>query len=280
MSTSVQIADPMVGKTIDSRYVVRRMIGRGGMGVLYEADHVGLDQRVAIKFVLLASDRDTRARFRREARAASRVDHPNVVRLFDAGASSDGVDYLVMEFVEGRDLRDLMRETGPLEPERAVAIACQVLAGLFAIHQAGIIHRDIKPANIVLAGETAKIMDFGIARSNDSGDGLTDTGEMIGTPAFMAPEQIAGARLDHRTDLYSLGVTLFVMLAGHNPFAGITNVTSASMKQLLGAPPRLDAVRPELSAELVDVVARAMSRSPGERFADAAELAEALGRCR
>jgi serine/threonine protein kinase len=196
-------ADDLIGKTIDGRYLVRRFIGKGGMGMVYEAEHVGLDKRVAIKFVSdRDADRDARARFRQEARAASKITDENVVQIFDVGTSEDGRDFLVMEYVQGNDLQHLI-DTGPLDVARAVTITREILAGLGAIHAAGIVHRDIKPANILLAGspERVKIMDFGIAKLLHTPAALTTgTGRVIGTPQFIAPELLLGAEPDARAD--------------------------------------------------------------------------------
>jgi len=269
--------DPLIGSTLDERYLIRRFIGRGGMGSVYEADHVGLDKRIAIKLIADAdADRDARARFRQEARAASKIHHPNVVQISDVGVDGQGRDYLAMEYVEGDDLRKLV-DAGPVEPARAVAITAQVLAGLGAIHAAGLVHRDIKPANILLAGDQVKIMDFGIAKSVRTELAQTDTGtgRVVGTPQFMAPEQLADLDVDHRADLYAVGVTLFVLLSGKLPFDG-TSFTNAAAAIEQPAP-ALTTLRADLPPELVAVVARALAKRPSERFADAAQFAAALG---
>ncbi|MBA3453265.1 MAG: protein kinase [Deltaproteobacteria bacterium] len=271
--------DALLGKTIDGRYLVRRLLGRGGMGAVYEADHIGLDKRVAIKFVSNANaNRDQLARFRQEARAASRIVHEHVVQIYDVGVDSEGLDFIVMEYVDGRDLQSVLK-AGALEPVRAISITRQILHGLHASHAAGIIHRDIKPANILLtsAEGSVKIMDFGIAKSIDADVAQTDTGtgRVIGTPQYMAPEQLADAEVDHRADLYSVGATLFAMLTGHNPFPG-TSFTERS-ESLLRPAPSLETLRPGLPPALVAAVARALERSPSDRFDDALDFAEALG---
>ncbi|MBL0217135.1 MAG: protein kinase [Myxococcales bacterium] len=277
---SSSLDDPHLGKTIDGRYLVRRFIGRGGMGSVYEADHIGLDKRVAIKFLLgAATDRDALARFRREARAASKVVHEHVVQIFDVGAV-DGVAFIVMEYVEGRDLRQALND-GPLDPAIAVSIARQILDGLGAIHQAGILHRDIKPANVLLTthdGDAAfvKIMDFGISKElHGASATLTDTGKVIGTPQYMSPEQLSGAAVDQRSDLYAVGLTLYEMLAGTPTFDGTSSSVLAAM-HLSQAPPSLDEVRPGLPAPVVAAVERALAKAPGDRFADARAFADAL----
>ena len=271
--------DPLIGRTIDDRYLVRRLLGRGGMGAVYAADHLGLDKPVAIKFVVHhGTDRTVRARFRQEARAASKVVHEHVVQIFDVG-DDDELDYIVMEYVEGKDLKAVLAE-GLFDPARAVAVIRQVLLGLSAIHEAGIVHRDIKPANILVTTrrpDFIKIMDFGIAKrlgGTELAQTDTGTGRVIGTPQYMAPEQLAGDELDHRADLYAAGVTLFAMVTGTVPFAG----TSASkLGDVLNTPaPSLESVRPDLPPELVAAVARALETYPDDRFANAQAFAEAL----
>ena len=270
--------DPLIGHKIDGRYLVRRLVGRGGMGAVYEADHLGLDRRVAIKFVSDAdADKELRARFRQEARAASRVVHEHVVQIYDVGLDEHDRDFIVMEYVEGRDLRHVL-DDGPLEPVRAIAIVRQLLAGLHAIHEAGIVHRDIKPANILLAHgdrDFVKIMDFGIAKSLRAEVAQTDTGtgRVIGTPEYMSPEQLAGHEIDRRSDLYAVGVTLFSLVAGKMPFGN----TSARLEALGGPVPSLDAARPGLPPLLIAAVERAMANAPADRFADALAFADALG---
>ena len=271
--------DEHVGKTIGGRYLVRRFLGRGGMGSVYEADHLGLDKRVAIKF-LLEPDADARARFRREARAASKVVHQHVIHLYDVGTDGN-LDYIVMEFLEGRDLRKVLA-AGALGPERAVAIARKMLLGLHAIHQAGIIHRDIKPANVLLTtvesdSDFVKIMDFGISKSlaATATAALTDTGRVIGTPQYMAPEQLLGQELDGRADLYAVGLTLFEMIAGASPFEAASSAQFAA-KHISSEAPSLDAVCPDLPAAVGVAVARALAKSPANRFDDALAFAAAL----
>jgi serine/threonine protein kinase len=259
------ITDELVGTTIDGRYLVSRLIGRGGMGKVYEADHVGLGKRVAIKFVSDAdADRDQRARFRQEARAASRITHENVIQIFDVGADGRR-DYLVMEYVEGRDLDAVLRD-GVLPPARAIAIAQQMLRGLHACHAAGIVHRDIKPSNIRLTNDQdfVKIMDFGISKSLRANVAQTDTGagRVIGTPEFMAPEQIVDGEVDHRADLFAVGATLYAMLAGTPPFSG-TSFTQR-VETRAAPPPSIAELRAGLPSSLVDAITRALDPESGE----------------
>nr|MDQ3298558.1 serine/threonine protein kinase [Myxococcota bacterium] len=263
MPTTVPGDDPYLGRTIDGRYAIHRLLGRGGMGAVYEARHIALDRRVAVKFLLSDAARpDDIERFRREARAASRIDHENVVRIFDTGTDQD-VCYIAMELVDGLDLRKLIAEAGRLEPARATELTRQLLAGLEAIHDAGIVHRDIKPGNLVvtrIAGrEVLKIMDFGISKTREPG--LTAIGSAIGTPEFMAPEQRTGQDVDHRADLYAAGLTLHVMLTGSLP----------------GEAPTVAHQTPDqVPPELAPVTARALARLPAARFSSAREFAAAL----
>ena len=278
MAEAGPITDELVGTTIDGRYLVSRLIGRGGMGKVYEADHVGLGKRVAIKFVSDAdADRDQRARFRQEARAASRITHENVIQIFDVGADGRR-DYLVMEYVEGHDLDAVLRD-GVLPPARAIAIAQQMLRGLHACHAAGIVHRDIKPSNIRLTNDQdfVKIMDFGISKSLRANVAQTDTGagRVIGTPEFMAPEQIVDGEVDHRADLFAVGATLYAMLAGTPPFSG-TSFTQR-VETRAAPPPSIAELRAGLPASLVDAITRALDPDPANRFADAIAFANALG---
>ncbi len=271
--------DPLIGQTLDGRYFVRRLLGRGGMGAVYEADHVGLDKRVAIKFLAYGNgDRDASARFRLEARAASRVIHDHVVQIFDIGSDA-GRDFIVMEYLDGRDLRQELAGAGPIDAKRAAAIGRQMLLGLHAIHEAGIIHRDIKPSNVLLTTrggdrDYVKIMDFGISKSLHVAETLTGTGNIVGTPQYMAPEQLAGGDADRRSDVYAAGLTLFAMLVGDAPFAGSTRAVAAL--HLNQPPPSLDDVRPGLPPRLVAAVERALAKAPDARFYDALEFAEAL----
>jgi hypothetical protein len=268
-----------VGQTIDGRYLVRRLIGRGGMGEVYQADHVGLDKQVAIKFVTSDNTNpNALARFRREARVASKIVHEHVVQIFDVG-SDRGVDYIAMEYLEGRDLKQALAEEGALSVARGVSIARQMLAGLAAIHDADILHRDIKPANVLLTkrGEDTdfvKIMDFGISRAakgTEDGLTLTGTGNVIGTPDYIAPEVLRAGPIDHRADLYAVGITLHAMLAGKPPFVATAFERIVAM-HLSEPPPRLQGV----PAHVADAVIKSLAKEPGDRFADARAFAKAL----
>ncbi|CAN5847320.1 hypothetical protein BH11MYX3_BH11MYX3_21370 [soil metagenome] len=271
--------DPWVGKTFGGRYTIKRRIGRGGMGVVYEAEDTTLDRRVAIKLIVAAEAKEVYlARFRREAKLASRITHEHLVHVYDVGTDAESsVDYMVMELVEGRDLGKELK-AGPMSIERTIRIARQLLEGLHAIHEGGIVHRDIKPANVMLTTRSGdrdfvKLMDFGIARA--LGDvPLTATGHVVGTPSFMSPEQLRGQEVDLRTDLYAVGVTLFAMVAGELPFDGNTAMLAGA--HVFQPPPSLARLRPETPPALIAAIERALAKAPADRFADAMELARAL----
>jgi len=253
-------------------YQLLRQIGGGGMGTIYEAGDTRLGRRVAVKVLPPEYNRDRRAkeRFLREARAASAVDHPNLCTVHDVGESG-GRLYIVLTLYEGETLRERIRR-GPLPPGEAREVAIQVARGLARAHEAGITHRDIKPANVMLTcrGEV-KILDFGIARLEGDEVSLTRTGVSWGTPSYMSPEQARGEPVDSRTDVWSLGVLLYEMLAGRRPFHG-DSVEAVLASILTQKPEPLARVQPEVPPELVRVVDRALAKSPSERYANATEL--------
>jgi eukaryotic-like serine/threonine-protein kinase len=278
--------DPLVGKTIGGRYFIRRQLARGGMGAVYEAEHVGLDKRVAVKFILdrFGEDREALHRFHREARTASRIGHANIIDITDIGETEDGKPFLAMEYLEGSDLDQVLRATGRMEPSRAVHIVAQVLRGLAAAHGQGIIHRDMKPANVFLTergGVTdfVKIMDFGISKvvaARDARVRLTETGVAMGTPIYMAPEQAEARQdLDHRIDVYAVGVMLYEMLSGEPPFNASSYLILVQQHVSSPVPP-LGERCPDLPAQLVRAVHKALEKKPERRFADALEFAAAL----
>lgn len=254
------------------RYRLLQEIGGGGMGTVYEAEDAQLGRLVAVKLLPPEYSRDRRAkeRFLREARAAAAVDHPNLCTVHDVG-ESEGRLYIVLSFYEGETLRDRLRR-GPLPLAEAREVAIQVARGLARAHEAGIVHRDIKPANVMLPRRGgAKILDFGIARLEGDGASLTRTGASWGTPAYMSPEQARGEPVDARTDVWSLGVMLYEMLAGRRPFGGesLEAVVSSILTQ---KPEPLERIRPEVPSALARVVDRALAKDPAERYASAAEI--------
>ena len=275
---------PPQERVLAGKYRLERLLGEGGMGTVYEATHVGLGTRLAVK--LLAEQyahHDTiRKRFRREARAAAAIRHPNVITVTDTGEDEEGVPFLVMELLEGESLASVARRARKLSPEMAGAVVYQLLSGLSAAHAEGVIHRDLKPANVFLeldeSGETRlKILDFGISKfAGDIESGVTGDGAMIGTPSYMPPEQCGGAKnVDGRADLYAVGVILYRIVCGVLPFRGKDRAEIYG-RVLDGhfTPPR--DVNPELPEALAAVIERALQKDPDARWQTAKAFAEAL----
>ena len=260
-----------VGRVIDSRYRIRRRIGEGGMGTVYVAEHVDIGKTVAVKILRrqFSGDRQLVERFRREARAASRVGHPHIIDVTDFGSTEDGCAYFVMEHLEGLDLADVLAREGSLEPARAVRIAIQICQALRAAHHAGIIHRDLKPENVFLVSrdgqaDFAKVLDFGIARNvSPEASRLTNPGMTMGTPEYMAPEQVMGRPADSRTDIYALGALIFEMVMGTAPFHGATDETMLDQK--MRPLPSLRVDRPDIPQALDAIVAAAMAPDASHR---------------
>ncbi|MEO6418452.1 MAG: serine/threonine-protein kinase, partial [Polyangiaceae bacterium] len=260
-------------------------LGQGGMGSVWVADHLSLRTRVVVKFmsgVLAASD-DAKSRFAREASAAAQVKSPHVVHMLDHGVAPSGAPYIVMEYLEGKDLSHRLAERRILPPEEVATIVTQVGKALSRAHTAGILHRDIKPENIFLCDQPdgdifAKLLDFGIAKqgvSKDAQDSTTRTGSVVGTPSYMSPEQIVGAKtIDLKTDLWSLGIVAFDALTGQKPFRGET--IGALAVEIHGPLPVPSKVNPALSPAVDAWFAKACARDPSARFASAKELAAGL----
>ena len=270
-------------RVVDGKYRVDRALGRGGMGAVYRARDMRLDRDVAIKVVRgeLLADADARARFRREAQVVARLQHPGVVAVFDYGTLGSGAAFLVMEFVRGRDLRSLVTE-GRQRPEVAIRLLKAIAAPVEAAHKQGILHRDLKPENILLPedGVDAKVLDFGIAKvlsaptESDSQTvaTLTAFGQPLGTPAYMAPEQLAGEEMTVRTDVYALGVIGYELVTGELPF-GRGSFVEIAMRQQKGAP----ALEEGLPDGLAAAIAAALSKDPAARPASAAAFAARVG---
>ena len=287
-SPSVETADSLVGSVLEQRYEIIRKIGQGGMGAVYEATHKLLGKRVAVKVLLdkYAQKDQIVARLEQEARLASSIGHANIIDITDFGQISDGRTFVVMEFLEGESLGQLIARSGRLDTRRAVNIARQVASALGAAHQKGIVHRDIKPENIFLIRrgdeEYVKVVDFGISKSlrpedsDDSSPRLTQTGMVLGTPLYMSPEQARGDEtLDHRIDVYALGVILYEMVTAEVPFRGTNylNILSQVLSDEATPPAQLN---PEVSPDLEAVILKAMEKDRDERYQSMEEMAADL----
>ncbi len=270
--------DPMVGRKLGGRYLLLRRIGRGGMGEVYEADHVGLDKRVAVKFLLdkFDTDREVVTRFHREARTASKIGHANIIDITDIGETDDGRPYIVMELLQGEDLGDLLRRSGPLSLVRTVNIVKQICRGLQAAHDLGIVHRDMKPENVFLTQrddqvDVVKIMDFGISKVIDAHDSkvrLTQTGAVVGTPIYMAPEQATASHdVDHRADVYATGIMFFELLCGQPPFTG-TSYLQLVTQHMHEPPPRPSTLRRDVPPGVEQLILHALEKAPDKRLPD------------
>ena len=260
-----------------AHYRIVAELGRGGMGVVYKAHEESLNRFVAIKVLgeHLTEDPTQIERFIREAQSAASLNHPNIVQIF-AVSEEDGRHYFVMEYVSGRSLQQILRSRGPLEPEQVARIALQTASGLEAAHEKGIIHRDIKPANLLIDDRgLVKIADFGLALMGDAASRLTATGMFMGTPGYLSPEQCLDQEVDNRTDIYSLGVTLFEALSGKTPF--VADSPLALLRQIVDVePPDLGELNPEVDPELRAIVARMMAKDRDLRAASCNELTGTL----
>jgi eukaryotic-like serine/threonine-protein kinase len=262
------------------RYEVGRLLGAGGMAEVFEGRDRLLARRVAIKVLQaqLVRDPSFLIRFKREAQAAASLSHPNIVGVYDTG-SEDGTHFIVMEYVDGRTLKDVIRAEGPLYPERAAEICADVCSALVAAHARGLIHRDIKPGNVMLTPDgKVKVMDFGIARATTS-ETITQTAAVVGTAQYISPEQAQGQAVDYRSDLYSLGCCLYEMLTGTVPFTGATPVAIAYRHVREDpTPPRM--LNADVPAPLEAICLKAMAKLPDNRYQTAAEFQSDLERFR
>jgi serine/threonine protein kinase len=291
----------LIGRTIAGKFLVEERVGSGAMGDVYRARHATLDTVIAIKIMRpdLAKDEMFRERFYREAKAASRLEHANSVRVIDYGHDTDGLIYLAMEFLAGRDLLTVLREDWPLSDERVVSIASQTLAAVSVAHELGIVHRDLKPENIMILPnaddlaqhrDIVKVCDFGIAKLNDprafqtegggAGKALTTSGTLIGTPEYMSPEQARGDPLDARSDIYSVGVILYQMLTGRVPFTA-ENMLGVVLKHVTDEPAPPSSMRAGVHGRLEAICLRALRKKREDRYQTAremrADLKKALG---
>jgi eukaryotic-like serine/threonine-protein kinase len=270
------LADTLVGRVLDGRYRIQERIARGGMATVYRAIDTRLDRTVAVKVMhpTLAADPEFVSRFTREAKSAARLSHPNVVAVFDQG--SDGVVFLVMEYVDGATLRDLIRDRGRLSPRQALDVIAPVLGALDAAHRAGIVHRDIKPENVLISTDgRIKVADFGLARAIQASHLTATSGLLIGTAAYLAPEQIEHGVADPRTDLYAAGIMLYELLTGLPPYVGATPM-AVVFKHVHERVPAPSAVRPDVPRQIDALVLDATQRDPDDRPPTASELLEQL----
>ncbi|MBL8440056.1 MAG: serine/threonine protein kinase, partial [Betaproteobacteria bacterium] len=277
---TVILADGQVEKPMLGRYQVEKELGKGAMGVVYLGRDPKINRVVAIKTMALAQEfaedelAEVKERFFREAETAGRLNHPNIVTIFDAGEEHD-LAYIAMEFLKGKDLVGFTKSGALMTLPQAVSVVARVAEALDYAHQNNVVHRDIKPANIMYEPESdqVKVTDFGIARITDSSK--TKTGMVLGTPSYMSPEQLAGKKVDGRSDLYSLGVTLFQMCCGQLPFVGES--MAQLMYKIANEPaPEAQSINPSISAELNAVIARSMAKDPDQRFQRGSEMAAEL----
>ena len=276
-------SDSLIGRVLADRYHILKRIGEGGMGRVYLGEHVKMNRQCAIKVMspALVNDAESAARFAREASNAARIIHPNVAAVFDYG-ESEGLVYLVMEFVDGEPLARLLAREAPLGLDRAIDLTRQIAEGLGAAHELGIVHRDLKPDNILITRtrsgkEIAKVVDFGIAKAIREGidEGLTRTGQVIGTPEFMSPEQLLGDPVDARADLYPLGCIFHMMLTAAPPFDAQTREQMIK-RRLSEDAPHVHGIDPGIPESVAGIVARLLARAPQDRYGSAAELRDAL----
>src|SRR3954469_16878221 len=269
------MAEVTDGTLVDGRYRIERRLGSGGMADVYCAYDHQLGRQIALKVLhrRFAEDEQFVERFKREASAAAGLQHPHVVGVYDRG-EYDGTYYIAMEYLEGRSLKQIVQEEGPLDPERAIDLVVQILRASRFAHQRGVIHRDIKPHNVIVDEEgRVKVTDFGIARAGASD--MTETGAIMGTAAYLSPEQAQGHAVSASSDLYSIGIMLYELLTGRVPFDAESAVTIA-LKQVSEEPVPPRAVNPDVSPELEDVVLRALQKDPARRFTDADDFVAAL----
>jgi serine/threonine-protein kinase len=281
--------DPLLGRVLDGRFRIIAPIARGGMGAVYKAEQAPLGRLVALKVLAPRGDDAGNTEFRRrfllEASTSAKLTHPNTVRVFDYGQTEDGFFFIAMELLEGKTLKQMIAETGALDPARAIDVAKQVCRSLREAHRMGVIHRDIKPGNVMLVDrggeEAAKVLDFGLAKdvsaTGATDDDATQTGVFLGSPKYVSPEQVQGETIDARSDIYALGVVLYEMLSGHPPFAH-EQPMQVLMAHVRDAPPKLAAPegREPIPPQLENIVMRCLAKNADDRWPDMEALLIAL----
>jgi serine/threonine-protein kinase len=270
----------VVGEVIAERYELEELVGTGGMSSVYRARDRLLERHVALKMLheQLTGEGDHVERFRREARAVAQLSHPNIVTVIDRG-EQDSRQFIVFEYIAGENLKELVGRVGPLPEREAVRLALQVARALAFAHGQGLVHRDVKPQNVLLTEEgRPKVTDFGIARSLDVGGAMTQTGTVMGTSDYIAPEQARGAHVDELSDVYSLGAVLYELLVGEVPFPG-DNFVAVAMRHINEPPPSVRRLRSDVSPRLDAAIRRAMAKDPGDRFRSMEEFAAELQGC-
>lgn len=270
----------LIGRTIDKKYLIQSVLGEGGMAVVYRAHHVQMERTVVIKVMQgwLLSNRNSVERFERECKLTAKLNHPNIVSVYDVGLINGKEPYLVMEYIKGESLADKIHNSGALPYATTANIIIQICRGLQEAHTSGIIHRDLKPDNVLLQHKSdrpdwVKIVDFGISNFVHGSKKLTKTGRMVGTPEYIAPEQLKDRPIDMRTDLYGIGIMMFEMLTGRVPFDG-ESAESILMKHLLEDAPTMAEVRPELAENNLfqPIVDKLLKKNPDDRYQTATEL--------
>jgi serine/threonine-protein kinase len=280
--------DSLIGTVLDNSYEVISIIGHGGMGVVYKARHTLMDRVVAIKMLksTLISDSMSVKRFQQEVKASARIDHPHAITVYNFGISPEGLPYIVMDFLQGDSLAEVIKAEGHVEVDRGVKIITQACEALAHAHKQGVVHRDLKPSNIVLTNydddpDFVKVVDFGVAKlmggTAEGAQRLTQTGEVCGSPVYMSPEQCMGQELDLRSDIYSMGILIYETLTGKLPLIGRTMVDTMS-KHVSEMPPSFSKVRPDLyiPERVEQVVMKAMAKDPADRHQNMDELREDL----
>jgi len=270
----------MVGELLADRYELEELVGTGGMSSVFRAHDRLLDRKVALKVLhqQYSDDDEYVERFRREARSVAALSHPNIVTVIDRG-EHEGRQFIVFEYVEGENLKRLIERRGPAPVETALELGMQIARGLSFAHQQGLVHRDVKPQNVLLNGDgRAKVTDFGIARSLDVQHGMTQTGTVLGTSDYIAPEQAQGHHVDEHTDVYSLGVVLYELLTTEVPFPG-ENFVAVAMRHINEPPPAIRDRRPDVSPRVEAAIQRAMAKDPRDRFPSMSDFCQELEAC-